>query len=132
MQQTKLLRDAEPKLQAAIALHDKILTKGDLVAVERELLGAKAKAEVMRLHEIRNHELASLAEYAADRKKRTQLHGERRLIPNRDLCEQHRPRLCKYTESRFGASAVCGRVFTLADGACKAGGICCEDTVQIP
>ena len=47
--------------------------------------------------------------------------GERRLIPNRDLCEEHRPRHCKY----------CGRIFTLADVACRLGGHCCEDTVHI-
>jgi hypothetical protein len=67
-------------------------------------------------------EVGKLMEETEERKLYRKLHGERRLVPNRDLCNEHRPRLCRYSR--------CRRIFTLADAACQVGGLCCEDTVQ--
>lgn len=63
-------------------------------------------------------------EETEERKLYIKLHGERRPVPNRDLWNEHRPRLCRY--------AQCRRVFTLVDAACQVGGLCCEDTDTDP
>ena len=57
---------------------------------------------------------------------RTHSGARGRVVPNRDLCDTHRPRLCKYSKEIYPNSAVCGRIFTLLDNACRTGGTCCE------
>ena len=125
-ERTKELLSVEQKLLDATIIRDAIVQSGT-GAKEEAAMVAKAEADVAQLQAAHERETAKLAQTVEVRKRHAQTHGERRMIPNRELCPEHRPRRCKYTEANgYGAGAVCGRIFTLADAACRAGGVCCE------
>ena len=125
-ERTKVLFAAQTQMTEIMQVRDAIVKSKDTGGKERELMLGTAEADIVDVHSVIMHEEAKLLDEMEARKRDVEEHGERRAIPNRELCEKHRPRLCKYTEANGFGALECGRIFSWADPHCRAGGMCCE------
>ena len=136
-ERTKVLFAAQTKMDDLVQMRDAIMKTKEVgpngkIDQERAFMLGKAEADIVKLDSVIKREQAKLLHEMEARKRHVEERGERRAIPNRQLCEKHRPRLCRYTEANgFGSLGAlglssCGRVFSLADPHCRAGGVCCE------